>query len=139
MSRLVTPRQTAVKAAGGSEQDGALSRIAKFVPSEVLAFFAMWTQAIASLPWKGAVPLIELGGAIVGLIITYVYFDRFFPQASPASRSAHKWISTGAFGVHAYNLSAGATPEYFIPGIALASTALITLISALYIPTETRS
>jgi hypothetical protein len=136
MGRLVTARTVGTKAAGGNDQDGPLSRIAKYVPSEVLAFFAMWTQAVASLSWKDVVLPAEIGGAVIGLIVTYVYFDRFFPQSPASSRSAHKWVSSGAFAVHAYNLSAGAIPAYFIPGIALALTALITLLSVIVIPTE---
>ena len=136
MGRLVTARGVGTKAAGGNDQDGALSRIAKYVPAEVLAFFAMWTQAMASLPWKDAILPAEIGGAVVGVVFTYFYFERFFPEASISSRSAHKLVSTLAFGVYAYNLSAGAVPKYFVPGIALALTAAITLFSAVFIPTE---
>lgn len=139
MGRLVTVRTVGPRAAAAGDEDSPLSRIAKYVPAEVLAFFAMWTQAAASLPWPEIVLPAELVGAAAGLLVTYVYFDKFFPKAPPEARKAHKWISTLAFGVHAYNLSAGAIPEYFVPGIALALTAAITLISALVIPTEASS
>src|SRR5690349_22205970 len=120
MARLVTVRMLGPRTASSTDEDSPLSRIAKFVPAEVLAFFAMWTQAVASLPWPKAILPGELIGAALGLVFTYFYFDKFFPKAPPEARKAHMWISTLAFGVHAYNLSAGAISEYFIPGIALA-------------------
>lgn len=140
MGRLVTARVFGAKAAAGGDQDAALARIGKYIPAEILAFFAMWTQGTATLAAKPMLQEylggIELVGAIIGLVVTYIYFDRFFPQSAAVSRNAHKWISTLAFGVHAYNLSAGAVSTYFVPGVALLATAVITLVSAVYIPTE---
>ena len=134
MGRLVTVKYLGAQTAAAGEEDGPLNRIAKYVPAEVLAFFAMWTQAMAELPWKNAVLGGEIVGAVLGLIVTYAYFDRFFPNEPPEAQSAHKWISTLAFAVYAYNLSAGAISQYFEPAIALAVTAFITLLSALFVP-----
>jgi hypothetical protein len=136
MGRLVSTRTLGAVVANAGDDERALTRIAKYIPAEILAFFAMWTQGAASLPWADAVRWVELGGALVGLVATYLYFDRFFPESSIRSRIAHKRISTLAFGVYAYNLSAGAIPSYFVPGVALLLTAAITLVSALIIPSE---
>ncbi|HEY6926774.1 MAG TPA: hypothetical protein VI653_25035 [Steroidobacteraceae bacterium] len=138
MSRLVTVRYGGAAAAAKADEDRTLGRIAKYVPSELLAFYSMYTQGVATLKWESVRPLGELVGAAIGVILTLVYFGRFFPKAPPEARKAHLWISTGAFVVYAYTISAAAAPQYFVPGLALMATALITLVSSVIIPRSTR-
>jgi hypothetical protein len=134
MARLVTVRPAGAAQASAAEDD-ALSRIGKYIPAEVLAFYALWTQAMAMLRWKELIIPGELLGGVIGLVFTYFYFDRFFPNEAKEARKAQKIISPLAFAVHAYTISAAAIPkDYFEPAIALALTALITLASAAYIP-----
>jgi|SRR5882762_2033631 len=139
MSRLVTVRYTGPQAAGDGDRDGPGARIAKFIPAEVLAFFAMWTQGVALLPWKNTIQTAELVGAVLGVVFTFVYFSRFFPNAPPESRAAHRYISTLAFAVYAYTISAVVIPGYFVPALAFLATAVITLVSAAFIPTSAAS
>ena len=139
MSRLVTVRYSGATAAAKVDEDRALGRIAKYIPSELLAFYSMYTQGVATLKWASVRPLSELAGAAVGVILTLVYFGHFFPKAPPEARKAHLWISTCSFVVYAYTISAAAVPEYFIPGLALMATALITLVSSVIIPRSTKT
>lgn len=138
MSRLVTVKTIGpVAAAAAAPRDSTLTRIGKYVPAEILAFFAMWTQAVGTFSSSYARVPVEVAGVLIGLVATYIYFDRFFPGAPVEARNAHRWISTLAFAVYAYNLSAPVLPSgCFIPGAALLATALITLISALVEPTK---
>jgi hypothetical protein len=136
MSRLVSVRYVGAVAASKGDDDNTAARIAKYIPGEIIAFFSMWTQGVAILPWKNALLTCEVVGIIVGLIVTPLYFSKFFPNAPPEARAAHRWISTIAFAVYAYTISAAVIPEYFVAGLALLATALITLVSALFIPTK---
>jgi hypothetical protein len=133
---LVSVRYTGPQAAAKGDDDNTTARIAKYIPGEVLAFFAMWTQGVALLPWKVSFLHFEVAGAIVGVIITPVYFTKFFPNTPEEARAAHRWISTVAFAVYAYTISAAVIPKHYVPALALLATALITLVSAIFIPTS---
>lgn len=133
MSRLVETVSPGAKAAGGGPEGG-LERIAKYIPAEILAFYALWTQAAASLPWAQYILPICIAGAVIGLVVTYVYFDRLFPNAAPESKRYHRVISPVAFGVYSYTIMGSVVPDIFVSGIALLATAAITLASALAIP-----
>jgi hypothetical protein len=124
-------------AANKGDSDNALARIAKYIPAELVAFFAMWTHGVALLPWKNSILACEMVGVVIGLVVTPAYFTKFFPSAPPEARAAHRWISTLAFAVYAYTISAAVIPKQcYVPALALIATALITLFSAIFIPTS---
>jgi hypothetical protein len=134
MSRLVIPEGIGAKAAGGGDKDNNLERIAKYIPAEVLAFYTMWTQAAASMPWANWLLPLCVVGMVIGIVITFVYFDRFFPDEPEAARRTQRLISPIAFLVYGYTIMGAVVPAVFVSGVALAATALITLISAVVIP-----
>lgn len=125
---------TAVAAGAATDNDNGLSRIAKYIPAEILAFFTMWTQGAAQLPMPEYLLTICVIGAVAGAIISFIYFDKFFPDAPEASRKAHKIISPLAFLVYSYTITGSVVQDFFIPGIALMATATITLVSYLVNP-----
>lgn len=133
MGRLVSAVRVGAKAAGG-DSDTPLSRIAKYVPAEILAFYTLWTQAAASLPWKEHILKVCVAGALIGFVVTFLYFDRLFPNAEPAERRFHRIISPLAFAVYSYTIMASVVTDIFVPGIALLATAVITLVSAVAVP-----
>lgn len=137
MGRLVTPRRAGGGFLASAEEttpDGGLARIAKYVPAEILSFYALWIQGVAffSPDWEAVAILV---GTVVGVIATIIYFARAFPNALPQVRRSHMIVSPLAFIVYAYNLSASVVPQYFHPGVAVFGTALIILISWLMQPT----
>ena len=134
MSRMVIAETVGATAAGVSEKDTNIDRIAKYIPAEVLAFYTMWTQAAASLPWADWLLTICLVGMVIGVACTYIYFDRFFSGADPASRRMQRAISPVAFLIYSYTIIGAVVPEVFVSGVALAATALITLVSAVAVP-----
>lgn len=137
MSRLVHTRSAIVAQSPDTAEadESALSRIAKFIPAEILAFYTMWTQGAAQLPWKEAVMPMCLGGLIVGAVMSYVYFSRFFPNTPPESRKAHRIMAPLAFLIYGYTIMGAALPHLYIPGVALMATSAITVMSAVYQPT----
>lgn len=133
MGRLVNTVRRGALATGG-DPDTPLSRIAKYVPAELLAFYTLWTQAAASLPWKEHILTVCVGGAVIGVVVTFVYFDRLFPGADPVSRRFHRIISPVAFAVYSYTIMGSVVAHIFVPGVALLATAVITLVSAVAVP-----
>ena len=143
MSRLVETVSAGAKTASRSNPKDGIERIAKYIPAEILAFYTMWTQAAALLPIKsadpdapppdslvfpeGTVTIACLVGLVLGAILTYAYFDRFFPDAKPESRRYHRVISPIAFLIYGYTIWGAVDPSYFVPGIALMATAVLTL------------
>lgn len=140
MSRMVAARRSAAldarTGAQAAESDPALSRIAKYIPAEILAFYTMWTQGAAQLPWPDLVMPLCVGGGIVGAILCYIYFGRFFPDAPEAARRAHQMLSPLAFLVYGYAIMGAVVPEVFVAGLALMLTAVVTLASVLLVPQE---
>lgn len=138
MSRLVSAGRSGPDAArvdeSASAKDPALSRIAKYIPAEILAFYTMWTQGASQLPWKDMVMPLCLAGLAAGAVLCYVYFGRFFPEAPEASRKAHKILSPLAFLVYGYTIMGAVVPDIFVAGVALMLTAVITLASILMVP-----
>ncbi|MCJ2189172.1 hypothetical protein [Novosphingobium beihaiensis] len=140
MSRLVEPVPAAARlnvigaraAADGGETG--LERIAKYIPAEILAFYTMWVQGVATLPWPEYRLAMCILGAAFGVVLTYFYFDRFFPGVPIASRHYQRVISPIAFAVYSYTILGSVVPTVFVPGIALMLTAVVTVISAIAAP-----
>lgn len=150
MSRLIEPAQAGAKLATSSDDPNGVERIAKYIPAEILAFYTMWTQAATMLPIEttdiseepsvgilfpeNTVTIACAGGLMFGVIITFFYFDRFFPNAKPVSRKYHRAISPIAFVIYGYTIWGAVDTTYFVPGIALMATAVLTLVSFLAQP-----
>lgn len=139
MGRLVETVPVGATAANRSSGHDGIDRIAKYIPAEVLAFYSMWTQASTMLPDTLPAHTLTFSciiGIFVGISITYFYFDKFFPNADPNARKYHRIISPIAFLIYGYTIWGAVDSLYFLPGLALMATALLTLVSFIAAPME---
>jgi hypothetical protein len=134
MSRLYYPKPvTSANLTAGTPQSTTkeyLEKIAKLVPSEVLALYLAlvgWVPAVKpaiSKSWLYA------GCFVVCLVLTPLYLSKMADKGKPKRR--HLVISTLAFGVWAYSVSgANVIPNWYDPALAGMATLLFTGISGL--------
>lgn len=133
MGRLVEAMSSTPKAAAGGESK--LERIAKYVPAEILSFYAMWVEATAllNLNNNATVSMVAIG-CVIGLVATPIYFWKFFPTEPKTVRQAHMMVSSVAFLAYSYSISSVAIPDFVNPAICLLLTAVATLLSAFIRP-----
>ena len=135
MGRLVELQVRGVTAAADGSREDPLTRIAKYVPAEILAFYSMWVEGVTTVTSDAKFRLyIVITGGVIGLLATPFYFWRYFPTEPVPVRKAHAIVSSIAFIAYGYSLSAIAIPSWVNAGIALLLTAITTLIAALVQP-----
>lgn len=134
MTRWVQPPSTQPS---GPEREGWITRIVKYVPSEIVATFVIVISTLASIP---AEPLVKqiIAVSFIGLFFaaTYLYVGLRMPAGR--IRTAHFVISPFAFLAWAYPISSGMLGDWF-QGIAAASLQGVVLLASIFFPTEESS
>jgi hypothetical protein len=132
MARLVRARSPA---AGGGllEGDDYLTRVAKYVPSEVVAAYlgSVNVLAGAAASWR---PYAHAAAFSVCLAATPLYLVRMARPGQP--RRMHVAISTLAFVLWAYAIGEGVFARWHDGPLAGALLILFTLVSGLFQPKE---
>lgn len=137
MSRWVVPERptlTADRRDGGEAPDGPLSRIVKYVPTEVVAAYTLLFTALVSLGLAAAQAKMAVA-ALIGLffLVTVVHVLRDAPRG--VVRQAHLLVSPLSFLAWAYPISSAMLAEWFVP---LASFVAQAVVIALAIMTKPR-
>jgi hypothetical protein len=130
--RWVQPVQESALAEGDS-QDNAITRIVKYVPSEVIAAYTMlFTLGITTLGTENS--WAAMGLILLFLVITIVYIVMKSPAGS--IRKAHLIVGPLAFLAWAYPISSALLGDLFKPLIAFALQAIVIGLSIFVVPKE---
>jgi hypothetical protein len=140
MSRWVTStpdrgRDFSAKAEGegSGKKDGAIDRIAKYVPAEVLAAFTALYSALIAMALSDGEKLI--GAAIliaVFFAVTIAYVIKNTPGS--ASKKAHLAVTPLAFLAWAYAISSAVLGDYYLPLLAFAAQVVVIALSIIVQP-----
>ena len=130
MSRWVMPRTPGLR--GGSsaqtQDDDAIRRIAKYVPAEVIAPYAILLTLLASLDVSSTErQYAGLGLIALFFLATVAYLSWAAPKGS--SRRAHYFVSPLAFLAWSYPISSSALDDMFYPLVAFTLQALTIVLS----------
>jgi hypothetical protein len=131
-NRFVVPTQPALAAAGRGAPSGAIERIVKYVPAEIVSIYTLVVQSAASL----SSDVTQLRTVIITLFVvffvgTFGYEWRFAPRDV---RVAHLIVSPLAFAAWAYSISGPLVPDLFVPLYSLGATAVVLLLSIIIVP-----
>src|SRR5580704_14173470 len=121
MSRLYYPRSSrAGELADNSEENKPkeyLEKIAKFVPSEVIAVYVGLVGFVPGIKAVTLQPWFYAGAFVLCLALTPLYLSKMADAGQPNPR--HLWVSTFAFVVWAYTVSGHlVVPQAYDPAIA---------------------
>ena len=118
---------------GDQDKDNAITRIVKYVPSEVVAAYTMvFTLGVTTL--STASSWVALALILVFLVITIVYIATKSPAGS--IRTAHLIVGPLAFLAWAYPISSALLADLFKPLIAFALQAIVVGLSIFVVPRE---
>lgn len=153
MSRWVTPASSGVHAVsrartdveptdlvrtgapGEGEADGPLNRIAKYVPTEILACYTCLFTVLVSMQLIAS-EQIWASFALIGLffIVTIIYI---WKNAGAGSvRTCHMIVSPLAFLAWAYPISSALLGDYYYPLAAFFGQAVIIAMSLFFKPVD---
>ncbi|MCF4099515.1 hypothetical protein [Maritalea mediterranea] len=142
MSRWVTAapptgRDFEVKSEEGAKgkKDGAIERIAKYVPAEILAGFTALYSALIAMALSDNEKLI--GAAILialFFIVTIFYVIKNTPDN--ASKKAHLAVTPLAFLAWSYAISSAVLGDYYLPLFAFIAQAVVIALSIIVKPGE---
>lgn len=103
MGRLVEPPPAVLRTAGERAGDDYATRVAKYIPGEVLAgYVAMESFVRAMLPGATITIVTSWAVLIFAMVLTPVYLSMVSPKNAP--KRLHLGLSTVAFLVWAYAL-----------------------------------
>lgn len=135
MSRWVVPERAGVRSTQAEPADGALSRIVKFVPSEVVASFTLLFSVLAamSLPQGQQIPA-AIGLIGLFLVVTILYIALKAPPG--IVKKVHLMVSPLAFLAWAYPISSSLLGRWFVGLVSFAAQAVVIAISVFVTPHE---
>lgn len=132
MSRFVVPTRPGL--AGGEPPDDFKGRLAKYVPTGILALYTSAVGGvISSKPDPTVAPWIALGLILLFCAGTIVSFWR---KAPVAVRKAHVIASPIAFLAWSYPLAAPLLGNWFVGWAAIVGQAVAALCAWLLVPEE---
>ena len=131
MPRWVEPPSTQPP---GPSREGWITRIVKFVPTEIVATFTLILTTLSTIPGEPLVrQLIATGFIALFFGLTYLYVALRIPAGKV--KTAHFVISPFAFLAWAYPICSGMLGEWF-NGFAAASLQGVVLAMSIFFPTE---
>lgn len=134
MSRWVVPIRPTLVAKGVGDEDGALSRIVKYVPAEIVSAYTLLITPMASLNHNPEVQRVAAVGLIIlFLFITIIYIMR---NTSGDTKKSHLTVSPAAFVAWAYPISSSMLGDWFIPILAFFIQAIVVALSIIIVPRE---
>ena len=138
MSRFVVPRDTRTLRAGGGDGgdgDDYLTRVAKYVPSEVVAFYLFINGAILAAP-AGSLPgdrfIWHIGAFLLCWVATPVYLVRRASAGQP--KRLQIVLSSVAFPVWAYAVGGAVFAAYYTAAMGSILVATFTFVAGLFAP-----
>lgn len=115
--------------------DGVVTRIAKYVPAEIITAYTMLFAVLASIGVQGTTALYSAGGLILLFLgVTVLYVRKYSP--ADVVRKAHIVVSPVAFLVWAYPISSSLLGELFVPLVAFGGQAVVIALSFFIKPVE---
>jgi hypothetical protein len=139
MGRFVKPVPVgaAELAAADPDRDTFLARVAKYVPSEVVAAYVFLNGVIvAAAAGQGLLPgdpfLWHAGAFVVSWVATPAYLWQAAPPGQP--RMLQVTLSTIAFPIWAYAIGGGVFSAVLYPAVGSILLAVFSLISGLFKP-----
>lgn len=134
MSRWVIPARASMVAAEPEKPDGALGRIVKYVPAEVVTAFTMLYTLLVTL----GLPPDQGKWAAVGLILLFLIVTIAYIATRTAGsvRKAHLFVSPLAFLAWAYPIASAALGNLFIGLAAFALQAFVVALALIIRPSE---
>uniref|UniRef100_B0T713 Uncharacterized protein n=1 Tax=Caulobacter sp. (strain K31) TaxID=366602 RepID=B0T713_CAUSK len=140
MSRWVVPeRPTTVKATdqNGEPPDGPLSRVVKYVPTEVVAAFTLLFTALVSLGVTADQAKLAASGLIaVFFVVTILHVARDAPKG--VVRQAHLVVSPLSFLAWAYPISSAMLGGWFVPLASFFAQAIVIALALVIKPSEAK-
>jgi hypothetical protein len=137
MSRWVVPKRTGLKADDPNQEkpDGALGRITKYVPAEILSgYTALFTLLISMNLLNEQKEYAALG--LMGLFFFVTIAFIWVKAGTGKIRKAHLIVSPIAFLAWAYPISSALIESFFIPIIAFSVQVLAIALSIFIRPVE---
>ena len=115
----------------GPDREGWLTRIVKYVPTEIVATFTMVVTLMSTIPGSDTVKKIVAYSCIGAFFVaTYLYIAFRTPGGKP--KVAHYVISPIAFLAWAYPISGAMLGNFFLGYVAAGLQALVLLLSILF-------
>jgi len=135
MPRWVQPPSTQPS---GPDREGWVTRIVKYVPTEIVATFTIVITALTMIPDDGSLVRKIIAVSFIGLFFgaTYLYVGLRMPAGKV--KTAHFVVSPFAFLAWAYPISSAMLDGWFQP-IAAASLQGVVLLMSIFFPTEESS
>lgn len=119
----------------GPDREGWLTRIVKYVPTEIVATFTMVVTLMSNTPGEDTKRIVALVCIGVFFVATYLYIAFRMPGGKP--KVAHYVISPIAFLAWAYPISSAMLGTWFLGYVAAGLQALVLLLS-IFFPVEER-
>lgn len=133
MSRFVVPKSPGVVAGAPTQADGALGRVVKYVPTEIVALFTMFVGGMASFKIASATSQrIGVGAVVAFLIATVVYMAIRAPTGTV--KRAHLIVSPLAFLAWAYPISSALLGDWFVGYVAFLLQIFVLLLAVIIAP-----
>lgn len=137
MSRWVVPTRPTLKADNRDQEkaDGALGRITKYIPAEILSgYTALFTLLISMSLLDKSKELAALGLMAMFFATTVAYI--WFKAGTGNVRKAHLIVSPVAFLAWAYPISSALIESYFVPLLAFGGQVIAIALSIFIKPVE---
>lgn len=131
MPRWVQPPSTQPS---GPEREGWVTRIAKYVPGEIVATFVIVVGTIASIPGDTLMKQI-MGMSFLGLFFAGTYLWVALKMPAGKIKTAHFVISPFAFLAWGYPIASGLLGNWFI-GLVAAGLQGVVLLMSIFFPIE---
>ena len=135
MPRWVQPPSTQPS---GPDREGWVTRIVKYVPTEIVATFTIVVTALTMIPDDGGITRKIIAICFIGLFFAATYLYVALKMPAGKVKTAHFVVSPFAFLAWAYPISSAMLGDWFI-GIAAASLQGIVLLMSIFFPTEESS
>ncbi len=139
MSRWVVPGGTQLvggMTTPGDQPDGPLSRIVKYVPTEIVAAYTLLFTALVGLKLVDgqATQWAAAGLIALFLVVTIIHVARDAPKG--LVRNAHLIVSPLAFLAWAYPISSAMLGPWFVPLCSFAAQAIVIALAIVIQPKE---
>ncbi|QQM04933.1 hypothetical protein [Rhodopseudomonas palustris] len=134
MSRWVVPQRPGLKAEGKDDPDSPLSRVVKYIPTEIVSAYTIIFSSLVMLrlpPGQAKYGVLAL--MLMFLITTVVYVAK---QTGGVVRRAHLIVSPVAFLAWSYPISSALLGELFLGAVALGLQAIVIALSIVIVPRE---
>jgi hypothetical protein len=135
VSRFVVPSHPGLAAASGEPASGALDRIVKYVPVEIVGLFTLVFGGLASSSMGGETAQ-RVGASMIGVFFvgTIAYLIRTAPKG--VVLRSHLIVSPLAFIAWAYPISSSLLDDWFIGWIAAVLQGVVLLLALVIAPSE---